>query len=113
VSKKFDLNDFMDELPDIPAVKKKSGSFDDPLGGLDATSVTRVTGQNTDAKGRVRKTIFLPPDLIWRIEEAAKREGYTRLMDFYHWLMAEGWAQWEGGKRPEAESVTTTREIKV
>ena len=111
--KKFDLDDsFLDDLPAKPAVARKK-QFDDPLGGMGETAVSRASGQSTDAKGRVRKTIFLPPDLIWEVEQAIKQEGYRSKMDFWHWLLAEGWNNYRDGQRPGLAEEVTRRDIDI
>lgn len=67
--------------------------------------VERAKG-TTLIKGRKRKTIFLPPELVDEIDATAKSEG-VQLMDFYHWLINEGWkAYLEGRVEPEVTEIT-------
>ena len=79
-----------------------SKNFLDDLDFIPQTEVATASGKKLDTHGRVRKTIFLPPDLIADIESAFERDGYTRLMDFYHWIMIQGWEAYTEGKRPSA-----------
>ena len=65
-------------------------------------------------KGRTRKTIFLPPDLIEDIDAAARAEG-AKLMDFYHWLLALAFESYEAGDiTPEyVEDVRVVRGLDI
>ena len=107
-------DEFMNTLEDVsqPA-KGKKGRFSDPMQGVSSATVAKASGKNTDPRGRVRKTIFLPPETIAEIDDTVKRDGYGSKMDFYHWLVAEGWAAYQNGKRPPTENVTTQRDIKL
>lgn len=109
MSKDFSL-DFMDDLPVQPTSRKKD--FDDPLAGTSARDVSQASGRKTDAKGRIRKTIFLPPDMIWEIDQTIEAEGYTSKMDFYHWLIVRGWQAWKDGVRPDSDSAAA-KEIRL
>lgn len=105
-----DFMGFMDELPDRPVNAAKK-NFDDPLAGTSAADVSQASGRKTDAKGRIRKTIFLPPEMVWKIDQTIEAEGYTSKMDFYHWLIESGWNAWLDGQRPEADN-SAAKEIK-
>lgn len=108
--KKFDLG-----ISDIPSRPPKKKEFDNPL---EQTSTGRrkaakVTGLNTDATGRVRKTIFLEPTTINEIEDVASEHGYSK-MDFYEWLILVGMQQFDQGTRPEVEGRPVTKsKIKI
>ena len=115
MTKKFTDDEFMGTLEDVsqPATKGKKGRFSDPMQGVSSATVAKAAGKNTDPRGRIRKTIFLPPETIAEIDDTAKRDGYGSKMDFSHWLIKEGWAAYQNGKRPPTENVTTQRDIKL
>ena len=100
--KKFDLG--LDESRAAPAPKKKKNRFDNPLEQTRSgrQKASKVAGRNTDAAGRIRKTIFLDPVTIDEIEAVAAEEGYGK-MDFYEWLVLMGMEQFDRGVRPEVE----------
>lgn len=100
--KKFDLG--IDEARATPPPKKKKNLFDNPLEQTRSgrQKASKVAGRNTDAAGRVRKTIFLDPMTIDEIEAVAAEEGYGK-MDFYEWLVLMGMEQFDKGVRPEVE----------
>lgn len=100
--KKFDLG--IDESRSAPPQKKKKALFDNPLEQTRSgrQKASKVAGRNTDAAGRIRKTIFLDPVTIDEIEAAAAEEGYGK-MDFYEWLVLMGMQQFDKGIRPEVE----------
>lgn len=64
--------------------------------GVTQREVSAAKGEKL-IKGRKRKTIFLPPELIEEIDAAAKEEG-VQLMDFYHWVVTEGWKRYREGE---------------
>jgi hypothetical protein len=111
--KKFDLG-ITEETRSQPS-RKKRDLFSNPLEQTRSgrQKASKVAGRNTDALGRVRKTIFLDPVTIDEIEEIAAAEGYGK-MDFYEWLMLTGMEQFDKGMRPEVEGppVVKTR-IKI
>lgn len=113
--KTFLTDDFMETLDEVVPAKKGKGDgrFSDPMDGASSNAVSKVSGKNTDPRGRVRKTIFLPPELIWEIDNTSKRDGYASKMDFYHWLVTVGWAAYQDGKRPPTGNVTTSKDIKL
>lgn len=76
---------------------KASGKIESDLvkSGLTKSTVSGAKGDKL-VKGRKRKTIFLPPDLIDKVDAAANDEGAS-LMDFYHWMLAEAWRLYESG----------------
>lgn len=100
---------------DAPARPPRKKEFDNPLEQTPTgrRKAARVTGLNTDAAGRVRKTIFLDPTTINEIEDIVSEAGYSK-MDFYEWLILVGMQQFDRGIRPEVEGrpVTKTR-IKI
>lgn len=100
--KKFDLG--IDDTQSSPPPKKKKNLFDNPLEQTRSgrQKASKVAGRNTDASGRVRKTIFLDPVTINEIEALAADEGYGK-MDFYEWLVLMGLQQFDAGVRPEVE----------
>lgn len=100
--KKFDLG--IDDTQSAPPAKKKKNLFDNPLEQTRSgrQKASKVAGRNTDAAGRVRKTIFLDPVTINEIEALAADEGYGK-MDFYEWLVLVGLQQFDAGVRPEVE----------
>jgi hypothetical protein len=100
--KKFDL-----EIPEetrLQPAKNKRELFDNPLEHTRSgrQKASKVAGRNTDATGRVRKTIFLDPTTINEIEDLVATEGYGK-MDFYEWLILIGLQQFDTGLRPEVE----------
>lgn len=100
--KKFDLG--IDEKRPAPPPKKKKELFDNPLEQTRSgrQKASKVAGRNTDAAGRIRKTIFLDPVTIDGIEAAALEGGYSK-MDFYEWLVLMGLQQFDKGIRPKVE----------
>lgn len=100
--KKFDLG--IDETRSSPPPKKKKNLFDNPLEQTRSgrQKASKVAGRNTDAAGRIRKTIFLDPVTIDEIDSTAVEEGYGK-MDFYEWLVLIGLQQFDKGIRPEVE----------
>lgn len=70
-----------------------------PKGKLRTESVSKE--QVSAAKGRklingrVRKTIYLPPDLIDEIDAEAQGVGVS---DFYHFLLASAWEFYKRGE---------------
>lgn len=101
--KKFDLG--IDEARPAPPPKKKKELFDNPLEQTRSgrQKASKVAGRNTDAAGRIRKTIFLDPLTIDEIEAVALEGGYSK-MDFYEWLVLMGLQQFDSGIRPKVES---------
>lgn len=106
--KKFDLG--IDASRTTPSPKKKKNLFDNPLEQTRSgrQKASKVAGRNTDAAGRVRKTIFLDPVTIDEIEAMAAEEGYGK-MDFYEWLVLMGLQQFDSGVRPEVEGQPTVK----
>lgn len=100
--KKFDLG--LDDQNYTQPPKKKKELFGNPLEQTRTgrKKAAKVTGQKTDASGRVRKTIFLDPLTIEDIEDLAASHGYGK-MDFYEWLILTGLQQFDAGVRPEVE----------
>ncbi|MCB0000261.1 MAG: hypothetical protein KDE56_31065 [Anaerolineales bacterium] len=100
--KKFDLG--VDESRSTPSPKNKKSLFHNPLEqtSLGRQKAAKVAGRNTDAAGRIRKTIFLDPITIDEIDRLAAEEGYGK-MDFYEWLILMGLQQFDGGVRPTVE----------
>ncbi len=100
--KKFDLG--FNEETRSPPPKKKKDLFENPLEQTRSgrQKASKVAGRNTDASGRVRKTIFLDPLTIREIEDLAATGGYGK-MDFYEWLVLMGLQQFDEGVRPEVE----------
>jgi hypothetical protein len=76
--------------------------------------VARVTGKskNADAKGRLPKTIRLPPALISDVDKIANEEGYSK-MDFWHWLVEMGLDDYNRGERPEVADTEVRRTINI
>lgn len=100
--KKFDLG--IDAARSTPPPKKKKELFENPLEQTRSgrQKAAKVAGRNTDAAGRIRKTIYLAPVTIDEIEEMAAEEGYGK-MDFYEWLILMGLQQFDKGVRPQVE----------
>lgn len=87
--------------------RSSSGKLESDLvkPGLTKKAVAGAKGDKL-VKGRKRKTLLLPPELIDNIDDAAEREGVP-LMDFNHWLLAEAWRLYEAGEiRPSVTEVT-------
>ena len=100
--KKFDLG--ADESRSAPPPKNKKNLSANPLEQTRAgrQKASKIAGRNTDAAGRIRKTIFLDPITIDEIERLAAEEGYGK-MDFYEWLLLMGLQQFDRGIRPTVE----------
>lgn len=98
----FNLNELIsDAKPKRPA-KKIEGNL--VRSDLTKHDVSDAKGKKL-VKGRQRKTIFLPPELVEKIDAAAINEG-AQIMDFYHWLISEAWQLYQDGKiRPSVTEV--------
>ncbi|MFO7684105.1 MAG: hypothetical protein R6X34_29075 [Chloroflexota bacterium] len=111
--KKFDLG-ISDEASAQPPRKKKD-LFENPLEQTRSgrQKASKVAGRQTDASGRIRKTIFLDPTTIDEIEALSDAKGYGK-MDFYEWLILMGLQQFDKGVRPEVEDEPVVRaKIKI
>ena len=102
-------NDFFDQIigeepssgKRLPAAKQPQDNRrrSKPKGKLRTESVSK--DQVSAAKGRklvngrVRKTIYLPPDLIDEIDAEAQGVGVS---DFYHFLVASAWESFKKGE---------------
>lgn len=106
--KKFNLG--ADESPSAPAPKNKKNLFNNPLEQtrLGRQKAAKVAGRNSDAAGRIRKTIFLDPVTIDEIDRLGAEEGYGK-MDFYEWLILMGLQQFDKGVRPAVEDAPVVR----
>jgi hypothetical protein len=100
--KKFDLGISEDAPAQSP--RKKKELFENPLEQTRSgrQKASKVAGRQTDATGRVRKTIFLDPTTIDEVETLSDTHGYGK-MDFYEWLVLIGLQQFGRGLRPEVE----------
>lgn len=106
--KKFELG--IDEPRPLTTPKKRKDLFENPLEQTRSgrQKASKVAGRNTDAVGRIRKTIFLDPVTIDEIEATVNAEGYGK-MDFYEWLILMGLQQFENGVRPQTEGRPTLK----
>lgn len=105
-------DDFFDQIiGEEPPVTKRSSALqttpppssdrrrNKPKGKLRTESVSKE--QVSAAKGRkliggrIRKTIYLPPDLIDEIDAEAQGVGVS---DFYHFLVASAWNLYKRGE---------------
>lgn len=99
----FDLDDLVGETQ---RPKRRRTKLESNLVRSDVSpnDVAAAKGDKL-VKGRKRKTIYLPPELIEQIDAAAKDEG-VKIADFYHWLFVEAWKLYKDGKiRPEVTEV--------
>jgi hypothetical protein len=102
-------DDFFDQLiGEEPSSGKKtsttpssaaSRSRSKPKGKLRTESVSKEQVSMAKGRklvnGRIRKTIYLPPDLIDEIDGEAKGVGVG---DFYHFLVASAWESYKKGE---------------
>ena len=97
MSEDFDLSKLIQDKPGKKP-RKTGKKLESNLvrSGLTKQDVAQAKGTKL-IKGRKRKTIFLPPELIEEIDAAAKQEG-VQLMDFYHWLITEAWKLYRKNK---------------
>ncbi len=100
----FDLSSLIDDTKKKPRSSGKKLESNLIRKGVSRKKVAEAKGAKL-IKGRKRKTIFLPPELIEEIDAAAKQEG-VQLMDFYHWLVTEAWKAYGDGEiRPSVTEV--------
>lgn len=113
MAKKSSKPEFLDdlELPKIPTASGKKPKLDNALASVTKSQVATAAKKQTDAKGRITKTLRLPPDLIADIDNETNAKGYGK-MDFWHWLVASAWEDYLDGKRPSAKPVEK-REIDI
>lgn len=98
----------LDNLIDTSTSKKRTAGKkmegDLVRRGLTREKVASAKGHKL-VKGRKRKTLLVPPELIERIDTAAQEEGVP-LMDFYHWLLVEAFSLYEHGEiKPQVTDV--------
>lgn len=99
------------DLPVTSSPKKKS--FDHPLDDVGQEQIAAVTGRKGGGGGSVRKTIFLSPQLIADVDAEAEAEyGHGQKMQFWQWLVEEGWRQYQAGERPKVAEERVVRKLR-
>jgi hypothetical protein len=103
--------DFLDDVLPAPSSGKKK-KFATGMDSVPVADTMKATGKGKQiVGGRKRKTIFLPPDVINKLDTEAKRLKMAK-MDWYEWLVAQGWKAYQNGARPEYEEVPTKKSVK-